>query len=66
MTRITPSDYEALMLRWPCAHCHVPVGEWCVTKSGRPCQFLHAPRHYKAAEYKRRSNISDLQAKQRK
>jgi hypothetical protein len=56
VTRYHPSEFEKVGLRYRCAHCDAEPGEWCYTKSNIPSQFLHAPRHYRAMEYRERRN----------
>ena len=61
MTYTTPTEFEWLMLRWPCQHCHAKVGDWCKTRTDRQSQFLHAARFYKAKEHQRQMGLKGLE-----
>lgn len=50
MTYRDPNYPERVMLRFPCAYCDAPVGEWCKRRATAvyPAGYLHAPRFYAA------------------
>ena len=45
MSRNDPTDWQSILLRYPCRYCGVKAGEWCRLR-GRPghAEMLHTTR----------------------
>jgi hypothetical protein len=46
-----PTEWEQKQLVFHCHYCGKDPGEWCVTKTGNPVQWLHGDRHYQARDH---------------
>jgi hypothetical protein len=49
-----PTETQLRLLSYPCTHCHVPPGRWCLTPlpTRRPAQKLHAARWRRLIEHR--------------
>lgn len=48
MSRYSATPTEALALWYICNRCGADPHHWCHSRTGRPANYLHAPRHHAA------------------